>query len=67
MTSDASSPEPAQRRKLGMLVLSLGVILFAIIVLFTLITRQWWMLGFLLLIIPNVVIGVRELRASRQP
>ena len=66
MTSDAPAPDPAQRRRLGTLVLSLGAVLFAIIVVFTVITRQYWMLAFLLLVIPNVVIGVRELRASRQ-
>lgn len=65
--TDAPTPDPRELRRAGLLVLALGVGLAAIIVTFTLITRQWWMLLFLVLVVPNVVVSLRKLRDSRGP
>jgi fatty acid desaturase len=65
MSTDAPQPDPRELRRVGLLVLALGLGLAAIIVTFTLITRQWWMLAFLLLVVPNVYVSLRNLRASR--
>jgi len=66
MRAETPAPDPGELRRVGLLILSLGLILFAIIVTFTLITRQWWMLFFLVLVIPNVVVSLGKLRASRR-
>lgn len=66
MTEPVTS-DPAQHRKLGRLILGIAVALAVIFVSFTLWVQQWWMFCFLLLLIPNVVVGVRELRAARKP
>jgi hypothetical protein len=65
MSVDAPTPDSRELRTAGLLVLALGLGLGAIIVTFTLITRQWWMLAFLVLIVPNVVVSLRKLRAAR--
>lgn len=65
--TEAPTQSPAQRRRFGRLVLGLGAALALVIVLLVLLNHQWWMFAFLVLVIPNVYIGVRELRASRQP
>ncbi len=64
--TDAPTPDPAQRRKFALLILSLALALALILVVLVLLNRQWWMLAFLLVLIPNLYIGLRELRASRQ-
>jgi hypothetical protein len=66
MTMSADAPDRRELRRLGLLVLSLGLVLAAIIVTFTLITRQWWMLAFLILVVPNVYVSLRNLRAARR-
>jgi hypothetical protein len=65
--SDAPQQTPAQHRKFGLLVLGMGVGLALVILVLVLLNHQYWMFAFLLLIIPNIYIGVRELRASRTP
>jgi len=67
MTGDASVSDPQELRRVGMLVLLLGIGLAAIVVFFTVITGQWWMLAFLVLVVPNVYFSLRKLRASRTP
>lgn len=68
--SDPASPTTAQtaaeRRTLGLLQLGLAVVLTTIVVALLLVNRQYWMLAFLVLVIPNVYMGVRELRAARR-
>lgn len=66
MTTEAPQPDPAQRRRFGLLILTIGAALALLFVAGALFTRQYWMLAFLLLVIPNVYMGVRELRASRR-
>lgn len=56
---------PAQRRKFGLLLLGIGGALVVIIVAMVALNRQFWMLAFLVLTIPNFYTGLRELRASR--
>ena len=63
--TDAAHQTPDQRRRFGLIVLGLGVVLLAIIVIFSLVTGRPWMLAAAVLIAPNVVVGVRELRAAR--
>lgn len=64
--SDAAEPTAAQRRKFGLLLLVIALVLTAIVVGFTLVTGRLWMLFGLLLVIPNIVKGISELRASRR-
>ncbi len=63
--TDAPTPDAAQQRRFGLLLLTIAALLAALFVTFALWTTQLWMLAFLVLVVPNVVIGVRELRASR--
>ena len=66
MTTDAPKPDPDQRRTFGIVQLGIALVLAVVILTFVLWTRQLWMLFFLVLIIPNIYLGVRELRASRR-
>ena len=66
MTTEAPRPDPAQQRRFGILLLGIGAALALLFVTGALFTRQYWMLAFLLLIVPNLYLGVRELRASRR-
>ena len=66
MTTDAPQPDPRELRRVGLMILGLGLALAAIIVFFTLITGQWWMLAFLVLVVPNVYFSLRNLRAARR-
>ena len=63
--SEAATSPANQHRKLGRLVLSLGAGLVVLIVAFSVITARPLLLIALVIVIPNVVIGVRELRAAR--
>lgn len=63
--SDAPIVNAAQQRRFGLLLLAIAGLLAVLFVTFALWTTQLWMLAFLVLVVPNVVIGVRELRASR--
>jgi uncharacterized membrane protein YhaH (DUF805 family) len=60
--TDASS----QHRRFGRLVLGIAAVLAALFIGFGLWTQQYWMFAFLVLIIPNLYIGIRELRAARR-
>lgn len=62
--SDAPSPEA--HRRLGRLVLGIAAVLAILFIGGAIWTRQYWMLAFLVLVIPNVYVGVRELRAARR-
>ena len=66
MTTDASRPDPAQQRRFGLLLLGIAAALTLLFVGGALFTRQCWVLAFLVLVTPNVYVGVRELRASRR-
>jgi hypothetical protein len=56
----------AQHRRFGLLVLGIAAALAVLFVTVTLLTQRYWMFAFLVLIIPNLYIGIRELRAARQ-
>lgn len=65
--TETPTRDAAQRRSFGLLQLGIALVLALIIVTFVLWTQQLWMLAFLVLVIPNVYLGVRELRASSRP
>ena len=70
MTSSSPTPTPPasaadQHRKLARLVLGLGAGLAVLVIAFALLTARPLLLIGLVIVIPNVVIGVRELRAAR--
>ena len=63
--SEAVSQTAAQHRKLGLLVLGIGAGLLVLFVSFAVVTSQPLLLIATVLIVPNIVVGVRELRAAR--
>jgi uncharacterized membrane protein YhaH (DUF805 family) len=66
MTTEAPKPGPDQHRRFGIMQLGIALALAVVILTFVVWTQQLWMLFFLVLIVPNVYMGVRELRASRR-
>jgi hypothetical protein len=69
MTSSSPTLGPNQaadqHRKLARLVLGLGAGLALLVIAFALFTGRPLLLIGLVIVIPNVIIGVRELRAAR--
>lgn len=61
-----TEPVPGHQRSLAPLVFTTAALLAVLFISFAVWLQQWWMLAFLLLLIPNVVVGVRELRAARK-
>ena len=63
--SDAIARTAVQHRKLGLLVLGIGAGLLVLFVSFAVVTSQPLLLIATVLVVPNIVVGVRELRAAR--
>lgn len=63
--TDEFTRSAAQRRRFGLIVLGIGAGLLLVIVVFSLWTGRPWMMLAAVLVVPNVVVGVRELRAGR--
>lgn len=63
--TDVPPADPAQRRRFALLLLALAVGLALVVLVLVLLNHQWWMFALLVLVVPNVYIGLRELRAAR--
>jgi hypothetical protein len=67
MMTTPDSPDTApQQRRFGFLLLGIALALTILFVSFAVWTRQYWMMAFVVLVIPNVYTGIRSLRASRK-
>jgi hypothetical protein len=66
MTTPDSPDTSAEQRRFGFLLLGIALALTILFVSFAVWTRQYWMMAFVVLVIPNVYMGIRSLHASRK-